>query len=229
MRRKTSLHSIRSFGRTRSRPLSKNQTALLQDNLAKLLVPKDVAPNFLPIELRPQADEVWIEIGFGGAEHLIWQAQNNPDNLIIGAEPFIEGVAKAVKEIENHGLKNVRLIDADARPFLTSLADATIERIFILFPDPWQKSKHNKRRIINTGFVANLARILKTGGQIRFATDWADYANSALAVFVANNNLKWLAEAPSDWQTPKADHFTTRYEVKGLGDCKPMYFDFEKL
>lgn len=229
MRRKTNLRPIRSFGRTRSRPLSKNQTELLESNLASLLVPNEISNDFLPIELMPQAKEIWIEIGFGGAEHLIKQAQNNPDVLIVGAEPFIEGVAKAVKEIEVNGIKNIRLIDADVRPFLNCLADNTIERIFILFPDPWQKSKHNKRRIIKPAFVEGLIRILKPAGKIRFATDWADYANSALAVFVANKSLKWCAEVANDWLIPKADHFTTRYETKGLGDCKPMFFDFEKI
>ncbi|KAF0117851.1 MAG: tRNA (guanine-N7-)-methyltransferase [Hyphomonadaceae bacterium] len=223
------MRPIRSFGRTRSRPLSRNQAELLESNLASLLVPNDIRLDFVPIELMPSAKEVWVEIGFGGAEHLIKQAQNNPDVLFIGAEPFIEGVAKAVKEIEVHGIKNIRLINADVRPFLNCLADNTLERIFILFPDPWQKSKHNKRRLINKSFVEDLVRILKPAGKLRFATDWADYANKALAVFLGNKDLEWGAEVATDWQTPKPDHFTTRYETKGLGDCKPMFFDFEKI
>lgn len=223
------MRPIRSFGRTRSRPLSRNQAELLESNLASLLVPNDIPLDFVPIELMPSAKEVWVEIGFGGAEHLIKQAQNNPDVLFIGAEPFIEGVAKAVKEIEVHGIKNIRLIDADVRPFLNCLADNTLERIFILFPDPWQKSKHNKRRLINKSFVEDLVRILKPAGKLRFATDWADYANKALAVFLGNKDLEWGAEVAIDWQIPKPDHFTTRYETKGLGDCKPMFFDFEKI
>jgi tRNA (guanine-N7-)-methyltransferase len=229
MRRKSSLKPIRSFGRTRSRALSKNQTELLDANLASLLVPNDISKNYAPDVLMSDSDGVWLEIGFGGAEHLIKQSMDNPTKLIVGAEPFVEGVAKAVKEIVANNIKNIRLIDKDVRPFLDSLADCTIDRIFILFPDPWQKSKHFKRRLINPIFVSGLVRVLKPNGVIRFATDWEDYANSALAAFLSNKSLLWLAEVPTDWQKPNQDHFTTRYEQKGLGDCNPMFFDFAKL
>lgn len=222
------MQTLRSFGRTKGRPLSKLQSELLDSHLESLLAPKGLVEVFNPQSLLPDAKEVWFEIGFGGAEHLINQAKANPDILFIGAEPFIEGVAKAVREIETHKINNVRLIDDDARPFLNMLQDGSLGRFFIMFPDPWHKARHRKRRLVDANFVSLLARLLKSGGTVRFATDWEDYANQALSIFTNNPDFVWLAEEAKDWNVAPCDHFTTRYETKGLGDCKPIFLDFAR-
>ena len=177
----------------------------------------------------PRAREVWLEIGFGGGEHLAAQAAAHPDVLLLGAEPFLNGVASAVRHIEEASLSNVRLHAGDARELLAALPAASLGRVFILFPDPWPKARHHKRRLVNGAFAAELARVMRPGARIRFATDWADYADHALRALIAEPRLAWLAQRADDWRTPPADHVTTRYESKRLGDCAPIFLDFERL
>ena len=181
-----------------------------------------------PAALTPGAREVWLEIGFGGGEHLAAQAGVHPDVLLLGAEPFLNGVASAVRHIEEAGLANVRLHAGDARDLLTALPAASLARVFILFPDPWPKARHHKRRLVNPGFAAELARVMRPGARLRFATDWADYADHALRALTAQPLLVWLAERADDWRAPPADHVTTRYESKRLGDCAPIFLEFER-
>lgn len=211
---------MRSFGRTKSRTLKPRQANLFDTLLPAIAVTDDTLPGIL------KGGKVWLEIGFGGGEHLAGQAARNPDVTIIGCEPFLNGVGSLLRHIEDDGLKNVRVLADDARPLIDRLPDASLDRIFILFADPWPKARHNKRRFIQTGTVNAFARVLKPGGRVRFATDWADYADWALRFFQASPDFEWQAEAPSDWTKPPEDHLTTRYETKGLGDCKPVFFDF---
>ncbi len=218
-------NNLRSFGRSKGRPLSINQKALLENLLPELRLPLIKNPK----ELKPDANEVWFEIGFGAGDHLIEQAKANNEILIIGAEPFQDGVVKVLKGIEDFNLSNLRIIDKDCRPFLENFEDNCLDRVFILFPDPWHKAKHNKRRIINDAFVENLARIMKKGAKLRFASDWEDYANVALFTINKNPNFEWIAKNSNDWQVPPEDHFTTRYETKKLGDCAPIFLDFVRV
>jgi tRNA (guanine-N7-)-methyltransferase len=169
---------------------------------------------------------LWLEIGFGGGEHLAAQAQRHPDVEIIGCEPFLNGVGSLLRHIEEQDLKNVSVLGDDARPLLDRLPDACLGRVYLLFPDPWPKARHHKRRFIQPETVAAFARVLKPGGRWRFATDWADYADWGLRHAQANPHFEWRAESPADWTRPPADHVTTRYETKGLGDCKPVFLDF---
>jgi tRNA (guanine-N7-)-methyltransferase len=182
-----------------------------------------------PAALAPLAREVWLEIGFGGGEHLAAQAGAHPDVLLLGAEPFLNGVASAVRHIEEAGLQNIRLHAGDARELLAALPAASVARVFILFPDPWPKARHHKRRLVNPALASELARVMRPGARLRFATDWADYADHALRALVAEPRLAWLAQRADDWRTPPADHVTTRYESKRLGDCPPIFLDFERL
>jgi len=210
---------LRSFGRIKSRPIKPKQAALLDTLLPKIA--------FDPA--KPLAGETWLEIGFGGGEHLAEQATRHPDVRIIGAEPFLNGVASALRHIDERSLANVRIHQGDAREVLAALPDASLARIFILFPDPWPKARHHKRRLVQSDTVAELARVLTPGGRLRFATDWADYANRALETFLREPCLRWTAERAEDWRVAPADHVTTRYEEKRLGDCAPVFLDSERI
>ena len=193
-------------------------------------LPRIAAPTqpFDPRDLAPQAAEVWLEIGFGGGEHLAAQAAKHPEVLLLGAEPFVNGVASALRHVSALGLKNVRLHAGDARDLMAALPSASLDRVFLLFPDPWPKARHHKRRIVQASFVEEAARIMKVGAVLRFATDWSDYADHVLERFAASRDFRWTARGAADWRSPPADHVTTRYEAKRLGDCDPLWLEFER-
>lgn len=214
---------LRSYGRMKSRPIKPRQAALMDTLLPKIRVPSEP---FDPRALKPDAAEAWLEIGFGGGEHMAAQAARRPEVLILGAEPFLNGVASAVRHVDEQGLENVRIHDGDVRVLLERLPDASLDRVFILFPDPWPKARHNKRRLIQAEVVEALARVLKRGGTLRFASDWADYVDWTLERFLKSPHFAWPAERADDWRTPRADHITTRYEEKRLGDCAPVFLNF---
>lgn len=217
---------MRSYGRIKARPIKPRQAALVDTLLPTLALP-DLAAGPLDVRaLMPEAAEVWLEIGFGGGEHLAEQAARRPDVLVIGAEPFLNGAASLLRHIDERGLHNVRVHVGDAREVLAALPDAALDRVFVLFPDPWPKARHHKRRLITSETAAELARALKPGGALRFATDWADYADQALLALTRTPGLSWTAEQADDWRRPPADHVTTRYELKRLGDIAPVWFDF---
>jgi tRNA (guanine-N7-)-methyltransferase len=213
---------LRSYGRIKSRPIKPRQAGLMQTLLPKIAVD-------LSDPLQGWTGETWLEIGFGGGEHMAAQGARHPDVRILGAEPFVNGVASAVRHVEEQGLSNVRIHHGDARELALALPDASISRVFILFPDPWPKARHHKRRIVQTEFLIELARVLKPGGRLRFATDWADYADWTLERVLKSGLFAWPAERADDWRLPPADHVTTRYEEKKLGDCAPVFLDFTAL
>ena len=214
---------LRSYGRLKSRPIKPRQAALVETRLPELRVPTGPLD---PAQILPGACETWLEIGFGGGEHMAAQAGRRPEVLILGAEPFTNGVASAVRHIDEQRLTNVRVHDGDVREMMARLPDASIARVFILFPDPWPKARHHKRRLIQGDTIAELARVLKPGGRLRFASDWADYVDWALERFDASPDFRWTANRADDWRVPPKDHVTTRYEEKRLGDCAPAFLDF---
>ncbi len=214
---------LRSYGRLKSRPIKPRQAALVETRLPGLRIPPGLVD---PAVLMPAARETWLEIGFGGGEHMATQASLAPDVLILGAEPFLNGVASAVRHIDEQALANVRILDGDARDLIARLPNACLSRVFILFPDPWPKSRHQKRRIVQPQTIAELARLLRPGGRLRFASDVASYVDQALGLIRANPLFQWSAESAGDWRTPPPDHITTRYEEKRLGDCAPVFLDF---
>ena len=219
---------IRSFGRIKSRALKPRQAALFDTLLPAVALPAPTDGPLDPAALMPGAKQVWLEVGFGGGEHLAGQAARHPDTLMIGCEPFLNGVGSALRHIEEGGLKNVRIHADDARAVLAALPDASVDHVLILFPDPWPKARHAKRRLVQADVAAELARILKDGGRLRFVTDWKAYADWALARFLETPGLDWMAEAADDWRIAPTDHIRTRYEDKRLGDTEPVFLLFER-
>ncbi len=215
---------LRSFGRIRSRTLKPRQASLMETLLPALRPPVEGPVD--PAALMPGARETWLEVGFGGGEHMAAQAAARPEALVLGAEPFLNGVASALRHVDEAGLKNVRIHDGDARDLMSRLPDGCLDRLFVLFPDPWQKARHHKRRLVSPAFAEEAARLLKPGGRLRLATDWADYADQMLKVLLAEPRFDWPARSAADWREAPADHVRTRYETKRLGDCEPVWLDF---
>ncbi|MBX3476887.1 MAG: tRNA (guanosine(46)-N7)-methyltransferase TrmB [Brevundimonas sp.] len=219
---------LRTFGRIKSRPIKPRQAALFDTLLPSVAVPDPRAGPVDPRALMPQATEAWLEIGFGGGEHLAAQAERNPQAVIIGCEPFLNGVGSLLRHIDERGLKNVRVHADDARAVVDALPDASLDRVLILFPDPWHKARHNKRRLVQDEFAGELVRVLKPGGALRFATDWADYADWALERFARTPGLERIGDV-EDWHAAPADHVVTRYEEKKLGDVAPIFLEFRRV
>jgi tRNA (guanine-N7-)-methyltransferase len=216
---------LRSYGRRRGRAPSVRQASLWQNALPRFALdlaqplPPPIGELFAP----PVAD-VWLEIGFGGGEHLVWQARHNPDVGLIGCEPFQDGVVKVLSAIEAEKLTNVRLHADDARPLLRWLPEASIGRAFILFPDPWPKKRHHKRRLVSAATLGELARIMRSGAELRIATDDAEYARWMLLAVDRQRNFSWTSTGPADWRERGPDWPPTRYEQKARKAGRRCYY-----
>jgi tRNA (guanine-N7-)-methyltransferase len=216
-------HELRSFGRRRGRVLSGRQKQLWDDVLPRVAV--DLKSRF-----SASGSETWLEIGFGGGEHLVWQAEQNPGVGLIGCEPFEDGVVKVLTAIEERPLSNIRLHADDARDVLRWLPQASISRAFVLFPDPWPKRKHLKRRLVNVHLLELLARVIKPGGELRLGTDIADYARTMLMATSQVPAFHWTARSPDDWRIRPADWLQTRYEQKAVREGRvSSYLMFERV
>jgi tRNA (guanine-N7-)-methyltransferase len=239
---------LRSFGRRRGRKLSPRQARLYRELLPQVAIDLAAPPpgdraalaERLRTERVPGASpagpcsgrepDVWLEIGFGGGEHLIRQAEQHPEVLLIGAEPFEDGVVKVLSAIEDRGLRNIRLYPDDARPLLRWLPDASIARAFILFPDPWPKARHRKRRLVNPATLKELARVLAVGAELRIGTDIGDYARSILVALREMPEFRWRAQSPRDWRIRPEDWPQTRYEQKAIREGRRcIYLRFERV
>jgi tRNA (guanine-N7-)-methyltransferase len=215
---------LRSYGRRRGRAASTRQAALLADVLPRVAVGLASAPppRLADLIAAPVCD-VWLEIGFGGGEHLLWQAGRNPSVGILGCEPYRDGIIKALAAIAADRLGNVRLFADDARPLLAWLPPASIGRAFILFPDPWPKKRHHKRRLIGAATLGLLARVLRPGAELRLATDVADYA-AAIADSVAEQGEFAGVGHPMEAFRRPPDWPQTRYELKARGAGRACHF-----
>ena len=217
-------------GRRQGPKLRPGRQALLETLLPKLSLDLPAEGLLDTASLFPDARAVWLEIGFGGGEHLAVQAGAHPEVGLIGVEPFITGVAKLLNLIEEGGLTNVRILVDDARLLLTALPDASIARAFILFPDPWPKLRHHKRRIVSRSTVPELARVMRPGAELRLATDDADYARWMLEAVLAERRFAWLAERAADWRERPPDWPATRYEEKARAAGRaPVFLRFERV
>jgi tRNA (guanine-N7-)-methyltransferase len=218
---------LRSYGRRKGKPLSARKERLIADLLPKLRLNLNApAPKRLEDLFPVPVKQVWIEIGFGSGEHLLFQAEHHKDVGFIGCEPFINGVASLLGAIETRGLNSIRVHDGDAREVLAWLPDAAVSRLFILFPDPWPKKRHLKRRLISPETTEQFAHALARGGELRFASDDADYVVKARSLLCGSGAFALAEEAetrPSRWPE-------TRYELKALSEGrKPVYLRFRRL
>ncbi len=218
----------RFHGRRQGHRLRPRQKALVETLLPKLRVPIPETGVLDLASLFPTGlSAFWLEIGFGAAEHLVWQAERNPHVGIIGCEPFRNGVAKLLVAVSERGLTNVRIHDDDARDLLPHLPSESFSRIFLLFPDPWPKKRHRKRRFVSPETVATFHRLLIPGGEFRFASDIPDYVDWTLCHVHRHGGFHWPAEAPEDWRDRPADWPQTRYEAKAIAaGRRPAYLTF---
>ena len=216
------------FGRRKGKKLRAGQDDLVQNLLPAIrVVPgSDVFSQFP----NPQARETWLEIGFGGGEHLAAQARTHRDVNIIGCEPFVNGMAKLLAVVEQENLDNVRLWDDDVTDLLPTLPDASFDRVYILYPDPWPKRRQRKRRLVSDETLEMLARVMKPGAELRFASDIDDYIGWVLARALRSPHFRWTAARADDWRIPYEGWPGTRYEAKAIREGRvPSYLILKRI
>lgn len=218
------------YGRRQGRPLKRGRQTALDEWLPRLSIALPPQPPLDPIGLfdTPVTD-VWLEVGFGSGEHLLAQAEANPQVGIIGCEPFINGMAALLARINEQPARaaNIRVVMDDARPLLAALADASLGRVFVLFPDPWPKTRHHKRRFIAPATLDQLARVMKPGAELRLASDDAAYVEWALEHLRAHP--AFAARADADGRRRPPDWPETRYEAKArAAGRQPSYLAFRR-
>jgi tRNA (guanine-N7-)-methyltransferase len=216
------------WGRRQGPGLKPARRKLLDERLPGLRITLPERGMLDPTSLFPGPMQGFrLEIGFGGGEHLAAQAAAHRAVGFLGVEPFMDGVGKLVAEVDAALLDNVRILPDDARLLLRVLPDRCLERIDVLFPDPWPKLRHNKRRIVNRQTVPEMARVLRPGGELRLATDITDYARWMLEATLAEPRLVWMAERADDWRVAPADHVATRYQAKAEREGRrPVFLRF---
>lgn len=221
------------YGRFKGKSLRPAQEIYLREDLQALspgAVSWEDNPTRKLLDLERMFDgrDVWLEIGFGGGEHLVHQALQNPDVGIIGCEPFINGVAMLLGKVRESGVRNLRIYPGDVRNMFDILPPASIDRGFLLYPDPWPKARHHRRRFVTPEYLQPLAKVIKPGAMFRVATDIPDYVRQTLEQ-VPRHGFEWLAQAPADWRQPWPDWISTRYEQKALREDRvPHYLSFRR-
>lgn len=218
------------YGRIHGKTLKPAQQRYLAEDLPRLRVPAvdwDENPSRTALNLDTLVDgPLWLEIGFGGGEHLVHQATQNPSVGFIGCEPFVNGVAMCLGKIRRSGVSNVRLHPGDARDLFDVLPDGSVAKAFLLYPDPWPKARHHRRRFVTPEHLDPLARVMAPGAELRVATDIPDYVRQTLEE-VPPAGFRWTAEGPTDWRAPWHDWPSTRYEAKALREGRtPHYLTF---
>ena len=220
-----SLQPRRLYGRRRGRPLRPGRDRLRHELLPRLAIDLPGRGVLEPRRLfSPAIAQVWLEIGFGGGEHLAAQAERHPDIGFIGCEVFENGIARLVGEVAQRGLGNIRVFADDARLLLDRLPPSSLGRVFILFPDPWPKRRHHKRRIVAGATLDRLAQLMQPGAELRLATDDRDYLAWMLERLTAHPDFAWLARRPADWRQRPPDWPPTRYEEKARAAGRPPSF-----
>lgn len=223
----------RFFGRRKGPSLSDRKQGLLDELLPRISVPVDLETKAKPGAIQPRnlftpkPLACWLEIGFGKGEHLAWQAGHHPDVGLIGCEPYLNGVAGLLSHIEDEGIDNIRVYGDDARHVLRRLPDASIERVFLLHPDPWPKRRHARRRFVNAPNLDQISRVLADGGEFRVGTDHPVYREWTALQMSLRPDFNWLAHEPADWLVRPDDWPETRYEAKAL-EGRATYFRYRR-
>jgi tRNA (guanine-N7-)-methyltransferase len=219
------MQRARLYGRKRGRPLRVGRQRLVDELLPRLAIdlPATGQVDFATLFARPRRS-VWLEIGFGAGEHLAALAEARRETGFIGCEAFANGIAKMLGEIERRELDNVRLFADDARLLIAALPPASIDRVFILFPDPWPKARHHKRRIVSIETLGQLARVTADAAELRLATDDVAYFSWVLERVTAHPAFEWLASRPADWRQRPEDQPPTRYEEKARAAGRASFF-----
>lgn len=217
-------HSDVIYGRRRGRRLRPGREQLLHDILPKVEVTLSDVSSTPTSLFESSVHDLWLEIGFGSGEHLAAQAVTHPKVGIIGCEPYRNGVAALLARIKGNDLKNIKIYPDDARVLLNALPSCSIGRAFVLFPDPWPKARHHRRRIINSELLLTLAHILKPGGELRLASDNMEYVRRMLYCTLDHGGYEWLARRPEDWCQRPTDWPPTRYEMKAHERGAPCVF-----
>lgn len=219
------------FGRRKGHALKPRQAALFDTLLPRVALDlAKSAPHDLRALFSPAVQDVRLEIGFGGAEHLLAQATAEPRTGFIGADAFVNAIAKALAGIETHELQNMRLHFGDASELIDWLPPASLARVDLLYPDPWPKRRHWKRRFVQDEMLKRLARILQPSGEFRFATDISGYAEYALMRILRSPEFVWTAHRADDWRNPWPGYSETRYEAKAKREGRvPQYFIFRRV
>jgi tRNA (guanine-N7-)-methyltransferase len=217
------------YGRSKGKALRAAQAGRIANALPALAIDVAALREKPAQHFAAPPSTLMLEIGFGGGEHLAALAGAHPEIGFFGVEPFLNGVAKLLAAIETDRLDNVRLLRGDAREVLAALPDGSLDRVYLLYPDPWPKRRQRKRRIVDDAFLAEIARVLVSGGELRFATDIDDYAGWTLARIARQDQLIWFAESANDWRPPWPEWHRTRYEEKAIREGRvPGYFRFVK-
>jgi tRNA (guanine-N7-)-methyltransferase len=219
------------FGRRKGHKLRAHQADLIAQLLPRLALdisgpaPTDAADLF-----GPPARAIRLEIGFGGGEHLVAEARTHQETGFIGCEPYINGMAKILAQIEAHDIRNIRLFAGDAAELLAWLPARTLARIDLIHPDPWPKRRHWKRRFVQDATIAAMARVLTSGGEFRFVSDIDDYCAWTLAHLARSADFAWTAERASDWREPWSGYTMTRFGHKAEREGRrASYLRFRKV
>jgi tRNA (guanine-N7-)-methyltransferase len=218
------------FGRRKGHKLRAHQADLIANLLPHLSIDTDTPAPVLADMFDPPAQAMRIEIGFGGGEHLVAEAQKQPAFGFIGCEPYVNGMAKILAQIEANNIGNIRLFTGDAADLLAWLPSASLVRVDLIHPDPWPKRRHWKRRFVQDATVKELARVLKSGGEFRFVHDIDDYTAWTLAHLLRAPDFRWLAERADDWRLPWEGYTMTRYGRKAEREGRVAnYLRFERI
>lgn len=212
------------FGRRSGKKLHAGQQAVFDATLPALEI--KLERRLDPRTLFSDASRIVVEIGYGGGEHLALEASRHPGTGYIGCEVFTGGIGKMVQAIAAQDLRNVRLFTDDALKLLLALPDASLDEVYLLYPDPWPKTRHHKRRFVSPTTMAELARVIRPGGMFHFATDIEDYANWTLAHVLRAPAFLFNPEKPGDWHEPYAGWQATRYEQKARREGRMLSFYF---
>ena len=227
LRKNVNIHLPRFHGRRKGHALSKRRQKLMVDVLPRCSLVFDRNDSLDATASFGREGNVWLEIGFGAGEHLIDQALKNPSINFIGCEPYINGVATLLSEIERHSINNICIFNDDVRLLLKKLRRSSVDKIFLLFNDPWPKKRHNSRRLISHETLDELSKIMTNESKILVASDDLNLIRSTLNLFYCHHNFFWSADSSDDWKKRYSDSIATRYENKAISvgkDC--IYLSF---